>query len=201
MQPCTSRGNRKPCADWILEKSVSTVFIGMLDPNPRVYTESVSKLRRRGIEVGYFPEHFRREIELDNASFIAQFSRQPCTHREGTIQLWRQRWRLHDRSWRLSVRNQVDQGERHLDSRLQRSTRHHWHCRRTRRARANGHSGRHCLQHVVAPSDPERGRVRRPEECKRQFCCAQNLGGPGPTPLGQGGRTRLRLLDSRRRLG
>jgi pyrimidine deaminase RibD-like protein len=78
LEPCTSRGTRKPCADWILEKKVSTVFVGMLDPNPRVYTRGVSKLRSHGIEVSYFPEPLRKEIESDNASFVAQFHASPA---------------------------------------------------------------------------------------------------------------------------
>jgi hypothetical protein len=57
---------------------VSTVFIGMLDPNPRVYTQGVSKLRGHGIDVRYFPEPLRKEIELDNSSFIAQFHASPA---------------------------------------------------------------------------------------------------------------------------
>ncbi len=77
LEPCTSRGTHKPCADWIVEKEVSRVFVGMLDPNPRVYTHGVRKLRDHGIEIAYFPEEFRKEIEADNSSFIAQFYASP----------------------------------------------------------------------------------------------------------------------------
>ena len=78
LEPCTSRRTHKPCADWILEKNVSTVFVGMLDPDPRVYTQGVSKLRGQGIDVQYFPEPLRKEIELDNSSFVAQFHASPA---------------------------------------------------------------------------------------------------------------------------
>ncbi len=78
LEPCTSRGNHKPCADWIIEKEVSTVFVGMLDPNPRVYSQGVLKLRQHGIQVSYFPQDLRKEIEADNSSFIAQFHASPA---------------------------------------------------------------------------------------------------------------------------
>jgi len=78
LEPCTSRGDHKPCADWIIEKEVSTVFVGMLDPNPRVYSQGVLKLRQHGIQVSYFPQDLRKEIEADNSSFIASFHASPA---------------------------------------------------------------------------------------------------------------------------
>lgn len=51
LEPCTSRGKYKPCADWIIEKGIACVYIGVLDPNPRVYAKGAKKLRDSGIDV------------------------------------------------------------------------------------------------------------------------------------------------------
>jgi len=78
LEPCTSRGTHKPCTDRIVEKGIGTVFVGMLDPNPRVYSQGVKKLRDHGVQVLYFPKDLREEIEADNVSFIAQFRASPA---------------------------------------------------------------------------------------------------------------------------
>ena len=31
LEPCTSRNNHKPCSDWIIEKGISHVYVGILD--------------------------------------------------------------------------------------------------------------------------------------------------------------------------
>lgn len=77
LEPCTSRGKRKPCADWIIEKGIARVYIGMLDPNPRVYAKGAKKLRDHGIDVLYFPKEIRQEIEGNNFTFISQFQANP----------------------------------------------------------------------------------------------------------------------------
>lgn len=77
LEPCTSRNRRKPCSDWIVEKGVNQVFIGMLDPNPRIYHQGVSKLKKQGINVNYFPSQLREEIIACNRDFINQFRANP----------------------------------------------------------------------------------------------------------------------------
>lgn len=79
LEPCTSRSTHKPCADRIIERRVLKVVIGMLDPNPRVYSQGARKLRDRGIEVLYFPRDLRMEIETDNFAFISQFRANPAS--------------------------------------------------------------------------------------------------------------------------
>src|SRR6266851_2370239 len=73
LEPCTptSRTTHKSCAEWIVQRGIAKVFIGMLDPNPRVYSLGAKELRDHGIIVDYFPETLRKEIEADNASFIS----------------------------------------------------------------------------------------------------------------------------------
>lgn len=51
----------------------------MLDPNPRIYNKGCTYLKENGIEVHYFPEKLRTEIEMDNFLFIKQFSANPRT--------------------------------------------------------------------------------------------------------------------------
>jgi len=38
LEPCTARKAHKTCAEWIVERKVGCVFVGMLDPNPRIYS-------------------------------------------------------------------------------------------------------------------------------------------------------------------
>jgi len=82
LEPCTHRNNHKPCSDWIIEKKIKHVFIGCLDPNPKIYNNGCKKLKAVGIEVSYFPKHLREEIMQDNKMFIEQFNANP--NLEGT---------------------------------------------------------------------------------------------------------------------
>jgi pyrimidine deaminase RibD-like protein len=77
LEPCTHRNNHKPCSDWIIEKGIKHVFIGLLDPNPKIYNNGCKKLRAAGIDVDYFPAELREEIAKDNAKFIEQFKANP----------------------------------------------------------------------------------------------------------------------------
>ena len=80
LEPCTSasRKKHKPCTDRIIERGIASVFIGMLDPNPRVYSQGARKLRDNQIQVDYFPETLRKEIETDNRPFISQYRANPA---------------------------------------------------------------------------------------------------------------------------
>lgn len=77
LEPCTSRKTHKPCSDWIIEKKISKVYIGMLDPNPKIYLAGVKKLKSAEIEVEYYPEIYRQEIKLHNADFVQQYKANP----------------------------------------------------------------------------------------------------------------------------
>ena len=80
LEPCTARKKHKPCSDWIIEKGIKTVIIGMLDPNPKICNHGAYKLRKAGINVHYFPLELRNEILADNADFIRQFEANPQAH-------------------------------------------------------------------------------------------------------------------------
>ena len=77
LEPCTHRNNHKPCSDWIIEKGIKHVFIGYLDPNPKIYNNGCKKLKDAGIEISYFPRILREEIIRDNSKFVEQFNANP----------------------------------------------------------------------------------------------------------------------------
>ncbi len=77
LEPCTYRNNHKPCSEWIIEKGIKHVFIGFLDPNPKIYNKGCKKLKSAGVEVSYFPKNLREEIMNDNKIFIGQFKANP----------------------------------------------------------------------------------------------------------------------------
>ena len=78
LEPCTSRNHpKRPCADWIVDRGIGTVYIGMLDANPLVYGQGVAKLRNAGITVDVFPADLRDMLRQDNGVFIEQFRASP----------------------------------------------------------------------------------------------------------------------------
>ena len=77
LEPCTSRNKHKPCSDWIIEKKIGKVYIGLLDPNPKIYNKGALNIQQSGIEVDYFPIDLRQSIEGDNKDFIYQFHANP----------------------------------------------------------------------------------------------------------------------------
>lgn len=77
LEPCTHRNNHKPCSDWIIEKGIKHVYIGMLDPNPKIYNNGCKKLKEAGVEISYFPRFLRDEIISDNSKFVEQFNANP----------------------------------------------------------------------------------------------------------------------------
>ncbi|TMP91288.1 MAG: hypothetical protein E6L08_11560 [Verrucomicrobia bacterium] len=97
LEPCTTRNHpKKPCVEWILERGIHTVFVGMLDPNPQVYEQGVRRLRNAGISVDFFPADCREMMRSDNDAFIEQFKASPdltgkvsfnFTHNEGKFTL------------------------------------------------------------------------------------------------------------------
>mgnify|MGYP001042010838 CR=1 FL=1 len=51
LEPCCHVGRTPPCTEAIIEAGISRVWIGHLDPNPRVAGKGVEFLRQAGIEV------------------------------------------------------------------------------------------------------------------------------------------------------
>lgn len=51
LEPCCHHGKTPPCTDIILERGIGSVFIGAMDPNPKVAGRGAQILREHGLEV------------------------------------------------------------------------------------------------------------------------------------------------------
>lgn len=51
LEPCCHYGKTPPCTDIIIERGIQKVYIGSMDPNPKVAGKGVRILREHGIEV------------------------------------------------------------------------------------------------------------------------------------------------------
>lgn len=51
LEPCCHHGNTPPCTDIIIERGIGKVYIGSMDPNPKVAGKGARILRDHGIEV------------------------------------------------------------------------------------------------------------------------------------------------------
>lgn len=51
LEPCCHHGKTPPCTDIILERGIGKVYVGSMDPNPKVAGKGVRILRDHGVEV------------------------------------------------------------------------------------------------------------------------------------------------------
>ena len=74
LEPCSRRNHpKRPCAEQLIDRGISTVFIGLYDPNPLIYREGWRLLRDAGISLRDFAPELRAEIAADNADFLNTF--------------------------------------------------------------------------------------------------------------------------------
>lgn len=74
LEPCSRRNTPKiPCAQRLIDAGVRTVFIGLYDPNPKIYREGWRMIRDAGIELRDFPADLRTELRQLNDGFVRQY--------------------------------------------------------------------------------------------------------------------------------
>jgi len=77
LEPCISRKPPKiPCAERLIERKVSRVVIGMLDPNPEITGKGQRRLREANIQTDLFPPDLMAEVEELNREFTRFQKRQ-----------------------------------------------------------------------------------------------------------------------------
>ena len=79
LEPCSHFGRTPPCAQALINAGISRVFVGAIDPHPRVSGAGLSMLREAGIEVVSGLCHEQAE------ELIAAFSKQLRTGQPWTI--------------------------------------------------------------------------------------------------------------------
>lgn len=71
LEPCTRRTPPKePCAQWIIDRGVGEVVIGMIDPNRTIQGDGFWALSERGIAVSFFDQDLTQQLTRYNADFI-----------------------------------------------------------------------------------------------------------------------------------
>jgi pyrimidine deaminase RibD-like protein len=70
LEPCTFRGKQTPCCLRLIDRSVSEVVIGILDPNPDIRGKGWWKFEERGVKVRNFTQELVKEIREMNRDFI-----------------------------------------------------------------------------------------------------------------------------------
>ncbi len=86
LEPCSRRNAPKiPCAQRLIDQGIGTVYIGLYDPNPKIYREGWKMLRDAGIALRDFPANLRGELREINADFLNQYRANGNPHGSATF--------------------------------------------------------------------------------------------------------------------
>ena len=78
LEPCTRRNHPKqPCVEWLIQRKVARVIIGMLDPNPVVRGRGYIKLRDANVVTEFFEQSLIVQLEELNREFIQSIKSDP----------------------------------------------------------------------------------------------------------------------------
>lgn len=74
LEPCVKRGPDKvPCAVRVADAGIREVYIGMLDPDPRITGRGEMYLTYQGIAVDHFPRDIADKLRTANKEFFDRF--------------------------------------------------------------------------------------------------------------------------------
>jgi diaminohydroxyphosphoribosylaminopyrimidine deaminase/5-amino-6-(5-phosphoribosylamino)uracil reductase len=62
LEPCNHHGRTPPCTEAIIERGISRVVIGALDPNPKTDGAGIARLQAAGIEVAVLEDRWANEL-------------------------------------------------------------------------------------------------------------------------------------------
>ncbi|MGH8759836.1 MAG: hypothetical protein ACREVW_10045, partial [Burkholderiales bacterium] len=86
LEPCSRRNAPKvACAQRLIAAGVGTVFIGLYDPNPKIYREGLKMLRDAGIVLRDFPADLRDALREMNSAFLDHYRSNGRAHGSATF--------------------------------------------------------------------------------------------------------------------
>lgn len=74
LEPCCVEGRTPACVPQIVEAGISKVFVGMIDPDPRVQGRGIAQLREAGVEVQMADADLQEVCADLNRGFIKRIS-------------------------------------------------------------------------------------------------------------------------------
>jgi len=86
LEPCCHHGRTPPCTEAILEAGISRLYVGMVDPDPRMQGRAITLLREAGLDltVGVLEEDCAR---LNRAYLIAKEEHRPMVVLKAALSL------------------------------------------------------------------------------------------------------------------